>query len=374
MAVGSRSVGDGRVTSDLRAWYKGRRVFVSGHTGFKGSWLAAWLLDAGAIVTGYSLPPGDTPNLFDAADMEQGMDSIFGDVRNQSALERAMRESAPEIVFHLAAQSLVRRSYREPVETYNTNIMGTVHLLDAARRIPALKAVVIVTSDKCYENQGLDRGYVEEDPMGGHDPYSSSKGCVELIASAYRRSFFLNSSVGVASARAGNVIGGGDWGEDRLVPDIVRAAAANSPAVVRNPDSVRPWQFVLDPLRGYLMLARALTEHGQEYASAWNFGPRDAETVAVRDLVQRVVGCWDRVTIKLPTSTDGPHEARLLQLDCTKARVKLGWEPLLDLDDTVKMTVDWYRAYYNDPISAAALMRAQLHAYDTRAQQAGATQ
>ncbi len=373
MAVGASTMDTGRVISDLRSWYRGRRVFVTGHTGFKGSWLIAWLVNAGAVVTGYSLPPVETPNLFDAADMEQGMNSIFGDVRNQTALERAMRESAAEVVFHLAAQSLVRRSYRLPVETYNTNIMGTVHLLDAARRIPDLKAVVIVSSDKCYENQGLERGYVEDDSMGGHDPYSSSKGCVELVTSAYRRSFFSNTGIGVASARAGNVIGGGDWGEDRLVPDIARAAAANAITVVRNPDSVRPWQFVLDPLRGYLMLGRALVEHGQEYATAWNFGPAESETVAVRDVVQRIVRLWDKVAIRIPTDAAGPHEAHLLQLDCSKAHSKLGWQPLVNLDDTVQMTVDWYRSFYADPNSAAALMRGQLDAYNKRDQQVGMT-
>ena len=354
------------MTVRLREWYRAKRVFVTGHTGFKGSWLAAWLRDAGATVTGYALPPTDTPNLFEAARIADGITSIVGDIRESRAMEAALRSASPEIVFHLAAQSLVRRSYREPVETYDTNVMGTVRLLDAARRLPTLRAVVVVTSDKCYENQGLDRGYAENDPMGGHDPYSSSKGCAELVTSALRRSFFGGSTAAVASARAGNVIGGGDWAEDRLIPDIARAAAAGQPVLVRNPEAVRPWQFVLEPLRGYLMLGRALVDCGDAYAEAWNFGPHDADAVAVRELVQRIRDRWNRVAVQFPTEPSGPHEASYLTLDCAKARSRLAWEPVLNLNDAVEMTFEWYRAFHADPSSAPTLIQRQLATYARR--------
>lgn len=360
------------MTVGLRDWYRGKRVFVTGHTGFKGSWLTAWLRDAGADVTGYALPPTDTPNLFDAARVGDGIESIIGDVRDARGVDDALRSAEPELIFHLAAQSLVRRSYREPVETYDTNVMGTVHLLDSARRVPTLRAVVIVTSDKCYENRGLARGYGEDDPMGGHDPYSSSKGCTELVTSAFRRSFFVESNTAVASARAGNVVGGGDWAEDRLVPDIARAAAAGSRAVIRNPEAIRPWQFVLEPLRGYLMLGRSLVDCGARDAEAWNFGPRDADAVSVRDVVQRIGKHWDRVAVDFPNEPDGPHEAKHLRLDYSKARTRLGWAPALTLNDTVEMTMEWYRAFQADPSSAPALVRRQLEAYARRVEAAGA--
>ena len=360
------------MTKRLGEWYAGKRVFVTGHTGFKGAWLTAWLRSVGAAVSGYALAPTDSPNLFEAAGIARGIKSTLGDIRDAHALESAMCASEPEIVFHMAAQSLVRRSYRDPVGTYSTNVMGTVHLLDAARRVPTLRAIVVVTSDKCYENRAFERGYVEDDPMGGHDPYSSSKGCAELVTSALRRCFHSAGSICVASARAGNVFGGGDWGEDRLVPDLARAAAAGVAAVVRNPDAVRPWQFVLEPLRGYLMLARALVEGGRAYAEGWNFGPPEHEALPVRDLVRRMAEHWNRVAVTFPKDVTGPHEAQVLRLDCAKAQRRLGWEPVLTLNDTVEMTMSWYRDFYADRNSASALVQRQLASYTSRVEAAEA--
>lgn len=353
-------------------WYRGRRVFVTGHTGFKGSWLVTWLRQAGASVTGYALPPEtDRPSLFAMANVATGIESIFADVRDPSTLSAALRSARPELVFHLAAQALVRRSYAAPVPTFETNVMGTAHLLDALRHVPTVRAAVIVTSDKCYENQGLERGYCEDDPMGGHDPYSASKGCQELVAASFRRSFFASNGVAVASARAGNVVGGGDWSEDRLVADLMSAAAANRTAVVRNPDSVRPWQHVLEPLRGYLMLGHFLIERGQEYAEAWNFGPNLSDAVAVRDLVARMKAAWPDVRTETVPQAAAPHEAPMLRLDNSKARLRLGWAPALTLQETVQFTVDWYKAVHADPSAAAAMLQRQLHDYTQRVREAG---
>lgn len=358
--------------ASLRGWYAGRRVLVTGHTGFKGAWITAWLRDAGADVTGYALPPEpDRPSLYDLAGVGDGVHSVLGDVRDGAALAAALRAAAPEVVFHLAAQSLVRRSYAEPAETFETNVMGTVRLLDAVRQTPSVRAVVIVTSDKCYENRGLARGYRETDPMGGHDPYSASKGCTELVAAAYRRSFLADRGVAVGSVRAGNVIGGGDWAADRLVPDLMRAAADGRSTPIRNPDAVRPWQFVLEPLRGYLLLGRVLAECGDGFAAGWNFGPRAADAVPVREVVRRMAELWPRIVADLTPDPAAPHEARLLRLDCTRARDALGWEPLLSLDDTVGLTVTWYRAVAEDAAAAPHLLREQLHAYERRVSGAG---
>lgn len=345
-------------------WFKGRRVLVTGHTGFKGAWLAAWLRDAGAEVTGFSLAPEPgRPSLFEIARVHDGIRSMLGDVRDRAALATMLDESEPEVVLHLAAQSLVRRSYAEPLDTLSTNVLGTANLLDALRSRDSVRAVVVVTSDKCYENQGLERGYVESDPMGGHDPYSASKGCQEIVTASYRRSFLAEQGVAVATARAGNVIGGGDWSEDRLMVDLMMAAGAGRPALIRNPDAVRPWQFMLEPLRGYLMLARALVERGATMADAWNFGPADADAVSVGEVVERVVRAWPRVTVDMAPAGPAPHEARLLRLDNTKAARELGWTPVLTLDETVEKTVTWYREVAENPDAASALVSSQLAEY-----------
>ena len=353
------------MTETLRDWYRGRRIFLTGHTGFKGSWLATWLKHAGAVVTGYALPPDeDRPSLFTLSAVGDGMESILADVRDRDALSNALRSARPEIVLHLAAQSLVRRSYADPVGTFDTNVIGTATLLDALREVPSVRAVVVVTSDKCYENSGLERGYHEGDPMGGHDPYSASKGCQELVTSAFRRSYFTAAGVAVASARAGNVIGGGDWSEDRIVSDLMRAATASQSAAIRNPDAVRPWQHVLEPLRGYLMLARALHAQGNEFAEGWNFGPYLTDAVTVRELVAQMTTAWSQIAADIAPPSDAPHEAHLLRLDNAKAIAKLGWFPVLSLRETVEMTVAWYRAVHDTPASAATVTRQQIVDYE----------
>lgn len=328
-------------------FWRGRRVFLTGHTGFKGSWLSLWLQDLGAEVAGYALGPATDPNLFELARVADGMRSTVADVQDLDSLCREVDSFRPEIVFHLAAQSLVRRSYVEPVETYATNVMGTVNVLEAVRRCSAVRAAVIVTSDKCYENRELDRPFREGEPMGGHDPYSSSKGCAELVTAAYRSSFFLRtgSSAAVASVRAGNVIGGGDWAEDRLVPDIIRAVESNRPVFIRNPASIRPWQHVLEPLSGYLMLAERLVEQGAGYAEAWNFGPRDEDCRPVSWVVERLAQHWEGRLRWESASGVQPHEARSLRLDSTKAMRRLGWKPRWDLGTALDSIARWHKSH-----------------------------
>jgi CDP-glucose 4,6-dehydratase len=360
------------VSESLGDWYRGRRVFVTGHTGFKGAWLATWLQDSGAKVTGYALPPeAGRQSLFELAKVGVGITSLYGDVRDRSHLGSALAEAQPEIVFHLAAQSLVRRSYAEPALTFDTNVMGTTQLLDLIRGVRSVRAVIVVTSDKSYENRDLERGYREDDPMGGHDPYSASKGCQELVAAAFRRSYLADAGIAVASARAGNVIGGGDWSEDRLVADLMLAANAGRPCVVRNPGAVRPWQHVLEPLRGYLMLGQALTEEGPRFAEGWNFGPDLVDAVSVHELVARMAAAWPAIRTEPAAGGDGPHEARLLRLDNGKAAARLGWRPALTLDETVAFTVDWYRAVHDDPSRARPMTIDQLHDYERRVSGAG---
>ena len=341
------------------------RVLITGHTGFKGAWLAAWLQRLGAEVAGFALPPEDgDSNLFAAADVGQGMSSVIGDLRDRHAVDKVFAQARPEIVFHLAAQSLVRRSYREPVETFDTNLMGTVHVLDAARRTSGLKAVVVVTTDKCYRNRERPEGYREDDAMGGADPYSSSKGCAELATDAYRRSFFSgDGSSLIASARAGNVIGGGDWCEDRLVPDIAKAIAEDRPVILRHPDSVRPWQHVLEPLRGYLMLGSALLGGERTFAEGWNFGPDDSDAVTVGDLAEKITKAWGKGTVEHRPAEGAVHEATLLMLNTGKSRKRLGYRPMLSLDDAVRLSVEWYRAYLEQPSRAAALCAGQINDY-----------
>ncbi len=327
-------------------FWRGKRVFLTGHTGFKGGWLSLWLQSLGAEVAGLALAPPTEPSLFDVARVGAGMTSTIGDIRSLDTVELTIRTFRPEIVIHMAAQPLVRHSYNEPVETYATNVMGTVHLLDAVRRNDSVRCVVNVTTDKCYENDERDWGYRENEPMGGHDPYSNSKGCSELVTSSYRRSFFDKSNVALASARAGNVIGGGDWASDRLVPDILRAFERKVPITVRNPNSTRPWQHVLEPLSGYLVLAERLWRDGAAVAEGWNFGPRDQDVRPVRWIVDYMAQSWgDGASWRLDAGAN-PHEAHFLKLDTSKATSRLGWRPRWTLDKALDYVTQWQRAWH----------------------------
>lgn len=333
----------------MSGFWHGRKVFLTGHTGFKGSWLSLWFQHLGADVSGYALAPSTDPNMFEVARVETGMRSTIGDVRDGARLGEALRTAEPEFVFHLAAQPIVRDSYVDPVGTYATNVMGTANLLQAARSVPHVRAVLVVTSDKCYENRELDRGYVEEDPMGGFDPYSSSKGCTELLTASFRRSFFSNASqsghvAAVATVRAGNVIGGGDWSRDRLIPDLMRAISTGQPVRIRNPTAIRPWQHVLEPLHGYLVLAQALFERGSECAEAWNFGPAAEDARPVQWIVERLVDRWGPPASWSLDSGTHPHESRVLMLSHAKATRRLGWTPRWRLDAALEKVADWHKA------------------------------
>lgn len=324
-------------------FWRGRRVLLTGHTGFKGSWLALWLESLGADVVGLSIGVPTTPSLFEVARVGDGLRSLEGDVRDLQAVEDALAESRAEVVIHMAAQSLVRRSFERPVETYATNVMGTVHVLDAARRADGVRVVVIVTSDKCYENREWLWGYREHEPMGGHDPYSNSKGCAELVTSAFRSSYAKGEGTpAIASGRAGNVIGGGDWAADRLIPDLMRAAVEARSAVIRNPDAVRPWQHVLNPLSGYLMLAQRLWT-SREHAEGWNFGPEDADARPVRWLIDGLSDAFGEPIAWHLHEGAKSHEARYLKVDSSKARARLGWKPTWDLADSLASIGSWYR-------------------------------
>jgi CDP-glucose 4,6-dehydratase len=342
--AGTEPQGPSPGTVDAAFW-RGRRVLLTGHTGFKGAWLSLWLQSMGAQLTGLSLGTPSEPSLYDVARVGDGMTSIEGDIRERETVAAAVRDADPEVVIHMAAQSLVRRSFDAPRETYEVNVMGTVNLLDAVGSHMRTGVVVNVTSDKCYENREWEWGYREDDPMGGHDPYSSSKGCAEILTAAFRRSFFSDpDGVRLASARAGNVIGGGDWGEDRLVPDIVRAALAGESVRVRNPNSIRPWQHVLNPLSGYLVLAQALWSD-PAHATGWNFGPPEEDARTVGWLVQRLADLWPGELEWQRDRGSHPHEARYLKLDSSRARARLGWRPLVGLDSALATTADWYRRY-----------------------------
>jgi CDP-glucose 4,6-dehydratase len=360
--VVDRARPDGTVDRDF---WQGRRVLLTGHTGFKGAWLALWLQTLGARVSGFSLGVPTQPSLYELARVGEGMESIEGDVRDFRALARALAVARPEVVIHMAAQSLVRLSFAEPRATYDVNVMGTVNLLDAVRREAGVRVLVNVTSDKCYENREWEWAYREHEPMGGHDPYSSSKGCAELVTDAFRRSFFSGEDAArVASARAGNVIGGGDWAEDRLIPDLMRAALDGRAVRVRNPDSIRPWQHVLNPLSGYLALAQALWSSA-ELAGAWNFGPADEDARPVSWIVQRMAALWPaQLRWAEDAQPDRPalHEARYLRLDSSRARQHLGWQPRWSLREGLDATVEWYRALHAGE-DVAALTAAQIEAY-----------
>ncbi len=343
------------VTPDF---WTGKRVFLTGHTGFKGSWLSLWLQSMGAQLHGLALKPPTTPALFDEANVGAGMKSTIGDIRDYETVRSAMQASQPEIIIHMAAQPLVRYSYHAPVETYATNVMGTVHVLEAARQLGTAKAIVNVTTDKCYENKEWVWGYREDEPMGGHDPYSNSKGCSELLTSAYRRSYFKDSEIALASARAGNVIGGGDWATDRLIPDVLRAFEKSQPVVIRNPHATRPWQHVLEPLAGYLMLAESLYTEGQAFAEGWNFGPHDEDARPVQWIVESMVQTWGNdASWQLDAGTH-PHEANYLKLDVSKAKAKLGWQPRWNLATALAHITEWHHHWLsNKPVQAKCLQQ-----------------
>ncbi len=328
--------------------YKNKKVFLTGHTGFKGSWLTLWLKRLGAQVTGYALKPNTNPSIFSELKVSDQIESIIGDITDVTRLENAIQNCNPDIVMHLAAQPLVRLSYVEPAYTYATNVMGTLNVLEAARKCLNVKAFVNVTTDKCYENKEVNRGYSEDEPMGGHDMYSSSKGCVEILSSSYRRSFLQNGKpFALATARAGNVIGGGDWAEDRLIPDCVRYIQTGKKIEIRNPIAVRPWQHVLEPLSGYLLLGQKLLESGRSYAEGYNFGPNEESVLTVADIAQRVVTIYGKGEVVV-SKKDDLHEAGLLMLNIDKAKKVLNWHPTLSADETIKNTINWYKRFYNN--------------------------
>ena len=329
-----------------REFWQGKRVFLTGHTGFKGSWLSLWLASLGAEVKGYALNPPTQPSLFDEAKVGKVIDSQIGDIRDQDTLYESMLEFNPDILIHMAAQPLVRYSYDAPIETYEVNVIGTAKVLEVARSCSDLKAIVNITTDKCYENDERSQGYKEDDPMGGHDPYSSSKGCAELVASAYRRSFLQEQGIGLASVRAGNVIGGGDWADDRLIPDILRSFEKSESVVIRNPKATRPWQHVLEPLSGYLILAEKLYKNQKEYAEGWNFGPNEQDVKPVEWILDKMRDKWPGANWKLDKNSN-PYEADFLKLDISKAKSKLGWEPVWKLSHTLGKIVEWHKAWIN---------------------------
>ena len=329
--------------------YQNRKVLITGHTGFKGSWLAFWLSQMGADILGYSLEPDTNPNHFSMLDLP--IESVIGDIRNIKHLTGVFERFQPEIIFHLAAQSLVRRSYDDPAETFKTNVMGTVNIFEACRRTSSVRAVINVTSDKCYENREWAWGYRENDPMGGYDPYSASKGCAELVTAAYRNSFFNLAEYNrkhytlLASVRAGNVIGGGDWAKDRIMTDMMKAVSRGEKLYIRNPRATRPWQHVLEPLSGYLLLGRKLLEGKTEFAEAWNFGPNDDEPIPVAQMVQAMQKIWNKIDYQVEQDKSNPHEAGLLKLDCSKARMRLNWKGAWDSQTAFAKTAIWYQSY-----------------------------
>lgn len=347
--------------------YKNKKVFLTGHTGFKGSWLALWLTVLGADVCGYSLAPNTKPSMFNSLNIEEKISkSVIGDILDVNLLEQTMIDFQPDIVFHLAAQPLVRLSYSEPVLTYQTNVIGTLNVLEAARKCKSVKAFVNVTTDKCYENKEVERGYRENEPMGGYDMYSSSKGCVEIMSSSYRRSFLQDDGTyAMATARAGNVIGGGDWALDRLIPDCVVAINKGEKIEIRNPVAVRPWQHVLEPLSGYLLLGQKLLEYGKKYAEGFNFGPDEKNVLRVADVAQKVVNFYGKGEV-IVQKRDNLHEAGLLMLNIEKAKKVLGWKPTLTADDAIKNTVEWYKHFYDDNTDMYKFTLSQIEQYSEK--------
>jgi CDP-glucose 4,6-dehydratase len=328
-------------------FWKDKRVLITGHTGFKGSWLSFWLNSLGAKVCGYSLLPETNPNLFENLNLENLIESNIGDIRDLSNFSQTITDFQPDIVFHLAAQPLVRRSYREPIETYTTNVIGTINILEAIRQVDSVKSAVIITTDKVYENEERSFGYSENDRLGGFDPYSNSKACAELAVSSYRNSFFADGKCLIATARAGNVIGGGDWSEDRLLPDVFRSLIFGENLLIRNPNSVRPWQHTLEPLNGYMLLAEKLFVGNKDFANAWNFGPEDEDAKPVGFILDEIKQIWDEEVNWQIAVGEHPHETNLLKLDSSKSKNELGWKPKLSLPEALKLTSDWYKAFKN---------------------------
>ena len=335
-------------------FWNGKKVLLTGHTGFKGSWLSLWLKKLGVELIGYSKDMPSTPSHFELARVSENMISILGDIKDIDNLKKIMTEHKPEIVIHMAAQSLVRKSYENPIDTFETNILGTANLLQVVKENEDTRVFVNVTSDKCYANTSNEiSGFSEDFPMGGYDPYSSSKGCAELVTSAYRNSFFNsnefeNHKVSLSSVRAGNVIGGGDWGEDRLIPDIINGISKKQSIEIRNPNFIRPWQFVLDALNGYLILAEKMWKNGRDFSEAWNFGPKENDCKTVQWVLENMSGKWDNLFSWKKNLGNNPHESKILKLNCTKANKRLGWETKLTIDETIQWTIDWYREYFND--------------------------
>jgi len=351
--------------------FSGKKVLITGNTGFKGSWVSLWLIKLGAKVIGYSLEPPTTPSHFELLNLD--MVSIIGDIRDRDKLNTTFKTYKPDIIFHLAAQPLVRYSYINPVETFETNVLGTINVFEACKNTETVKGIVNITSDKCYENREWVWGYRENDPMGGYDPYSASKGCAELVTTSYRMSFFNPEDYGkkhnilLASARSGNVIGGGDWGEDRLIPDIVRAISKNEKLYIRNPKATRPWQHVLEPLSGYLMLGQKLLEGREEFAEAWNFGPNEGSHICVETVVKGVKKRWDRFEYEIDKKSDYPHEAKLLKLDCSKAHSLLSWKPVWNFYKALDVTVRWYKEYYkNGNINSLEDLKEYINHYEKK--------
>ena len=335
---------------------QGKRVFITGHTGFKGSWLSLWLSSLGVEVRGYALEPTTSPSLFQEAKIDLLVDSQIGDIRDQKKLYQSMVSFKPDILIHMAAQPLVRHSYIAPIETYEVNVIGTAKVLETARSCKSLKCIINITTDKCYENDQRSHGYRESDPMGGYDPYSSSKGCAELLTASYRKSFFQDQNVGLASVRSGNVIGGGDWADDRLIPDILKSVTRGESVVIRNPKAIRPWQHVLEPLSGYLILAQKMYSDYEAYAEGWNFGPDDQDVKPVDWILDKITSIWPNTNWELDKEYN-PHEASSLQLDITKAKQELGWSPVWSLDHTLEKIVEWHQSWINgEDMQAKCLM------------------
>ncbi|MCK4797549.1 MAG: CDP-glucose 4,6-dehydratase [Spirochaetes bacterium] len=354
-------------------FFKNKKVFITGHTGFKGSWLAFWLLTLGAKVKGYALEPNTQNDFFVVTQLEKKIESVIADVRDLNLLKKEMNDFNPDIVFHLAAQPLVRYSYQNPKLTFETNVLGTVNLFEAIRSCNNIQACINITTDKCYENVEKISGYIEDDKLGGHDPYSASKACSEIVSASYRKSFFSNSNIDdkqtmIATVRAGNVIGGGDWAKDRLIPDSIRALENNLPIDIRNPDAIRPWQYVLEPLSGYLWLAAQSEKNAKEFGGAWNFGPDIKNAISVNKIVDQVIKNWGKGKWSNIQNPNDLHEAKLLYLDCSKVKTKLNWLPSLDIESTITATIAWYKEYFTKKDNMFNFSLEQLETYIKKAQ------